>query len=462
MRQWHEGHALVSVLVLFLILTMFALAFIALMNSDQRLVGQSYRGTAALYLAEAGVQKTVWLLTHRPASGSQHAGWPSEGYQEALGSGRFVVETMTEDASVLALTVRGEVGGVARRVRLTARIAPKALGFGLFAGDAVAMTGQARAYVVPCLRPQRACHRLGDIALSRDLLLEREAALNALDGRRLALREGTLPDHALFGLSSAWADARLPDVLPDLVVTGKDELSVGMDSRPLNDLSALHRDYPGVHVKGLRTDEASMPSVDLEHYRVLAAANRGNQALNHAVGERMLDRTLREKKDSEYTPAQVEEILSYLEARRRQEREILTLQGVIFVEGIVNISSTLPIADGALVVRGTIQVMDRARLEVRHGPTTTTLPGVIAFGDGGMIRLGQGSVAVVDGIVLASVGIEVVKASVDVSGSILTGQGFVNDDGLVVIRYQPNVLTTVGLSRTEHVLIRQLSWQEVP
>jgi hypothetical protein len=79
-----------------------------------------------------------------------------------------------------------------------------------------------------------------------------------------------------------------------------------------------------------------------------------------------------------------------------------------------------------------------------------------------MIRLGQASVVFVDGVVQAGVGIQIVKARVDVSGAILTGQGFVNDGGLVVVRYHPDVLTTVGLSRTDHVLLRQLAWQELP
>ena len=43
--------------------------------------------------------------------------------------------------------------------------------------------------------------------------------------------------------------------------------------------------------------------------------------------------------------------------------------------------------------------------------------------------------------------------------AILTGQGFLNDGGLVVVRYQQDVLGTMGLSRTSHVLVLPASWQ---
>jgi hypothetical protein len=456
-----SGQALLSVLALFVILNVFAMAFVWLMNAEQRRVGQTYREMAALYLAEAGVEKTVWLLS-QAAGGGPGRGAPTEGYEEPLGSGRFTVEHMSEEGATLTLAVRGEAGGVIRRVRLTARIAPAALGFAVLAGDVVALTRQARTYVVPCAGPKAACRGLGDVAVSSDLLIDRDAMLNAFDGRRLALREGSVPDYSVFGLSSAWADPRLAEVLPDLAVIGRDYLTVGTGGQPLYDTGALRRDYPGIHVRSLRSAEASVPGVDLERYRALAEANHGNQTLNQAAGDRVFDRSLRDKKDSHYTPDQFETLLAYMDTRRRQDRETLALRGIVFVEGIVGVSRALSIQDGALVVRGTIIVMEHARLEVRHGPAASGLPGLIAFGDGGMIRLDAGSVTAVDGLVLASVGLEVRRASLEVSGAVATGQGFVNDGGLVVVRYSPRVLGTGGLARTVHVLIRPLAWQLIP
>ncbi|MGQ0550357.1 MAG: hypothetical protein ACT4PY_11905, partial [Armatimonadota bacterium] len=196
-------------------------------------------------------------------------------------------------------------------------------------------------------------------------------------------------------------------------------------------------------------------------YRALASDNRANAAMNRAVGERALDRVLANKPDSLYTPDQFDRVLAYLERQRREGKDA-RLAGVVFVEGTLIISQTLVIEDGALIVRGSLRLEDRARLEVRHSPKTASLPGVIVSGDGGIIRLGRDAVAIVDGLLFASTGVEVLKARVDVLGAIVAGQGFVNEDGLVVVRYHPGVLRTVGLTRTEHVLLSPLTWQELP
>lgn len=437
MRFRQDGHALVSVLILFLILNMFALAFISLMNAEQRLVGGAYRSAAALYLAEAGVEKALWYLAHPAPDGSRDGSWRPVDHQEELGAGRFVIEEIKEEpAGVLAITVRGEVGGVVRRIRRVARIAPKALAYGLFSGDVV-LAGQSRTHVVPFLKKEEACQRLGDIAVSREFWFDKDVALNSLDGQKVH------------------------DPLPDLVLVGEARLILGNKEWLLNDVNALRREVPGAYVGTLRNEEVSMPSVDLETYRALARENRSNLDLNHTVGERTLDRVMSEKRDSLYTAEQFERVLAYLDRQRREGKD-LRLAGVVFVEGAVSVGRALLIDEGALIVRGSIRIMDRARLEVRHGPQTSHLPGVIAAGDGGMIRLGREATLNVDGLLLAGTGLEVIKASVEVRGAILAGQGILNQDGLVVVRYQPSVLRTIGLSRTAHVLLRPLTWQELP
>lgn len=432
-----RGLALVSVLGLLVLLTMVALAFVSLMNAEQRLAGGAYRNTAALYLAEAGVEKALWHLANRAPDGSRDGSWRPVGYQEELGAGSFVIEEIKEEpAGVLAITVRGEVGGAVRRIRRIARIAPRALTYGLFSGDVV-LARQSRTYVVPSLKMEEACQRFGDIAVSREFWFDKDVVLNSLDGQKVH------------------------DPLPDLVLVGEARLILGNKEWLLNDVDALRREVPGAYVGTLRNEEVSMPSVDLEAYRALAKENTSNVDINHTVGERTLDRVMSEKKDSLYTAEQFERILAHLDRQRREGKE-LRLAGVVFVEGAVSVGRALLIDEGALIVRGSIRVMDRARLEVRHGPQTSTLPGVIAYGDGGMIRLGKEATVNVDGLLFAGAGLEVIKASVDVRGAILAGQGILNQDGLVVVRYQPSVLRTIGLSRTAHVLLRPLTWQELP
>lgn len=465
MTRRQEGLSLVAVLVLMVILTMLAGAFVWQMNRDQGQVGRAQRATSALYLAEAGAEKALWHLSQGGSVAPPTNKGSLEGYQEEQGQGRFVIERIVETPEgAFEIVVRGEVGEVVRRIRVTARLVPKALGFGLYAGDVAALMHQARLYVIPFLQARKPSERFGDVAVARWLWVEDRTSLNHLDGQKVPLREGPVYDYALFGLSSSMGVAfREREILPDLVATADAPLAYGRDRDPLYDLSALRFKYPAVHVRALRSEPVTMPRVDLERYRTLARENRENAALNRAVGERMRDRDLADKKDSLYTQQQFERMLWHLdtENRGRARGKEFGLAGVVFVEGIVTIRGSLRIDEGALVVRGIIGVMERARLEVRHGPSTTALPGVIAFGDGGRIRLAQEAAVVVDGIVLAGTGLEVVRASLDVSGAILTGQGLLNDGGLVVVRYNPGVLTTIGLSRTEHVLIRPMSWQEV-
>ncbi len=253
------------------------------------------------------------------------------------------------------------------------------------------------------------------------------------------------------------------EILPDLVGTGETRLAYGRDFDALDNLTALQFKYPDVRVRELRYESVSMPRVDLDAYRALARENRGNSMVNKTVGERMRDRLLTEKADSLYTQEQFEKILWYLdgENRTRAKGKELGLVGTVFVQGIVTIRGALRIDEGALVVKGVVGVAERARLEVRHSAAITALPGVIAFGDGGAIRLAPESTVIVDGMVLAGTGLEVYQATLDVSGAIVTGQGLLNDGGLMVVRYRPDVMRTMGVGRTAEVLVRPLSWQEV-
>ena len=460
-----DGHALVAVLILLLVLSAVAGAYLWRMNADQGQVGRAQQSAAALYLAEAGAEKALWQLAHGASLAVRGTEGSLEGYEEVQGSGRFVIEKVAQIAEgTVEITVRGDAGGVTRRLRVTARLAPKALSFGLYAGKTMALLRQARLYTVPSVEGGKASERLGDIAVARHLWVEDGVGLNHVDGRDVTTRDGTVRDYTLFGLTAAIGTVfREGEILPDLVGTGEPPLAYGSDFDTLDVLSALQFKYPHVMARALRYESVSMPPVDLDAFRALARESRGNRAVNKTVGERMRDRLLTEKQDSLYTQEQFERILWYLdgENRTRAKGKELGLVGTIFVEGIVTIRGALRIDEGALVVKGVVWVAERARLEVRHSAAITSLPGVIAFGDGGAIRLAQESMVIVDGMVLAGTGLEVYQATIDVSGAIVTGQGLLNDGGLMVVRYRPDVMRTVGIGRTAEVLVRPLSWQEV-
>lgn len=466
MMRREDGLSLATVLILLLMVSTVAGAFVWRTNANQRQIGRAQQATAALYLAEAGAEKALWLIARGGVAPSPGSGEGSvEGYEEATGSGRFVIEKLAQQPDdVIELITMGEANGEVRRLRVTVRLVPKALGFGLFAGNVAALVRQARLYVVPVLKAKGKLERFGDIGVARHLWVEEGVTLNRLDGQEVTLRDGRVRDYALFGLASAiGADTYERERLPDLVATGEAQLTYGRDADPLYALSDLGFKYGGVKVRALRTESASMPAVDLDVYRAWARENHGNQALNKAVGERRRDRALSEKRDSQYTQEQFEQILSHLDLENRTRRggDELGLTGIVFVEGAVKISGMLRIEDGAMVVKGSVWVADQARLEIRHSPAITTMPGLVAFHDSGKIRLSQDAVVIVDGIVLAQTGLEVFNASLDVAGAILTGQGFLNDGGTVVVRYQPAVLGTAGLTRGGDVLVRPLSWHEV-
>jgi hypothetical protein len=458
--------SLLTVLVLMLVLTMFASVFVWRMRQDLTQAGRSQRGAAALYLAEAGAEKALWYLAQSAEATpptSNHA--VSAGYQEQHDSGRFVIETLTTvSPGTFEVTVRGEVGDATRRIRVTARLVPKALGFGLYAGDSAAFIHQARLYVVPAPPAKKSDRRLGDIAIAQWLWVEEGTRVNTLDGEQLDLSTGVIRDYALYGRSSALGTgSQEQDALPDLVATGAVPLAYGRDRDPLHDATALRFKYPTVHMRSLKSDPVTMPGVDLERYSALAQENHRNVDLNRAVGQWMHDPNLRDKRDSHYSQEQMEWILSYLRSanRARARGQEIGMKGVVFVNGVVTIRDTLRIDDGALVVRGIVGVMQRAHLEVRHGSGGAGLPGLIAFGDGGRIRIAPQATVAADGVVLASTGLEVVRARLEVTGAILTGQGLLNDGGLVTVRYQPSVLGTVGLKSTNDVLLLPVSWREI-
>jgi hypothetical protein len=433
------------VLVVMMIIQVVAWAFLSSVNVEQRLAGGSVRGLAALYLAEAGVQKALRLL--------EVGATEPLPYRQALGAGAFTIEALEPlPGGTTAIVAAGEVGGTRRRLRVLTRVGPEALAYGMYAQGILGFAGQARTYVLP-FRMSTA-RRGSELAAGVEVRFDGpRVALNAFRGQRLALREGQIGDAALLQANGAEA----APVLVDLVLTGPAQLVSGISHRAVS-LEDLRQQVPALGVRRVRARPALVaPAVDLGLYKTLAEANTANAAINAAAGLVSAEPELRGKTHSRYTLEEFEAILAYL-----RQRPARTLQGVLFVDSdiVLEEGDRVAIMDGALVVEGDIDIAEGARLEIRHGRTGRTLPGIIAWGQG-TIQIEPDAAVVVDGLVLAEWDVRVGAGTLDVVGAV-AGRNILMRDGTVVVRYDSGVLATVGLRRTGVGRAEPLAWQEIP
>ncbi len=457
-----DGQALVMVVVVMMILQVIAWAFLTRMNFEQRLAGGSTRSLAALYLAEAGLQKALMMLEDgtRPAAGADGGSLP---YQEALGPGTFTIETLEQRADgLIAVIVRGEVGGARRRLQALVRIGPPALAYGLYGQDVVSFDGQARTYLVPFHIGWGTHRRGGDLAASGEIRFDSpRAAVNGFRGWRLPLREGNIPDQRLIGAGNGTGAAA---GLVVLVLAGKAQLRAGLTYLPPR-LEELRRRVDDLGVRQVKVrPPLATPLLDVDHYRTLAEANTANAEINVATAAATGHADLRTKAHSRYSAEEMRAIFDYLN-RTGQPRS--ALRGVVFVYGPLELrgSGMLTIIDGALVVKGDLTIGQGVKLEVRHGPATRGLPGLVASAvetaQEGSIFIEKDATVVVDGLVLAEGRVEVLGGVADVIGAV-AAKNFANNDGLVVIRYDSGVVATAALRRTNEALAEILSWQELP
>ncbi len=453
MRQRHEGHAIVMVLVVMLVVQLTAWGFLTWVNTEQRLAGGTTRSLAAFYLAEAGLQKALWMLEE----GRLTAAVPEGRFaprEEAMGAGTFAVDEFEYlPDSLLSIVVRGDVGGARRRLKGLVRVGPQPLAYGVYARGSIVFDGSARTYVLSSRSARPGCRRAGDLATGGEIRFESPSvALNSFRGVGLPLREGIIPDRALLG--SGGRDPALG--LIDVVLAGRAELRSGK-SRTLVDLAELRQQVGELGIRRVRVREAiPAPSIAMDRYRGLAEANTANAPLNTAAGWASARASLRAKVHSRYSEEDFEAILAYL-----RDQPSRSLRGLVFVEGDVEMveGTSLIIQDGSLVVAGDIGLKGGARLEVRHGPNTRALPGIIAGGDA-IIEIAREAAMIVDGLLLAGSRVDVLGGTLDVIGAVATGS-LVNKDGTIAVRYDPEVLVTVGLRRTAKGAAELVSWQEL-
>jgi hypothetical protein len=459
-RGWQDGQAVLMVVVVMLILQLIAGVFLARMNAEQRVAGRSARSLAALYLAEAALQRALVMLEQGPPADAASEGLLLP-YHEALGAGVLTIETIDQRPDgLIAVVVRGEVAGTIRRVQALVRLGPEALGYGIYAREAVSLEGRSRTYVLQGRGGWGERRGRAAIATDGEMRLDRPVALNVFSGRAVPMREGEGTDQTL--RNDTGSDA--PSPLVDLIFTGEPRLRVGLTSIPprLEDL----REHVGeIAVRRITSrTPVAFPAIDMEFFRRQAETNTANAALNAAAGVFGGYPDLRAKAHSRYSAEDLVAILNYL---ARSDQRGAALRGVIFVYGPLELRrpGRLTIVDGALIVNGDLTIGNGVTLDVRHGPEAQRLPALIATAveraQLGSIQIEQGGAAFLDGVVFAEGNVEVLGGVLDIVGAI-AARNFVNASGLAMVRRHAAAPATLGIRAAGSGTTVVTSWRELP
>ncbi len=124
----NKGIALILTFIFMVSLTVMTAAYLYLVTSDARNVKAQVNNEKAICLADAGINKAVWYLTHTAPDGSIDGSWrttaypadpgsgPTDPRQESLGEGVYTMWVETSGGNIL-VTARGTVNGVERTVQ---------------------------------------------------------------------------------------------------------------------------------------------------------------------------------------------------------------------------------------------------------------------------------------------------------------------------------------------------------
>ena len=434
------GQALLLVLVIAALLAPLAAGFVSAMSLQQRLAGERLRAVSALYLAEAGVEKTFWYLEGEAPDGSRDASWRPRSHTEELHAdtlrGRFTLDARDESDGVVSIRSWGEVGRTRRGVRVVAWIASAALDHALFGAGLLAVEGdQARLSLTEVL--EEGCAPRVMVVSAAELWFR-------TPGSRVEFRP-CADDPMLY--------VGLPDAL---------RLTIGDvhgAARYLG-LRQFGIDVGPVEVREIRNEVA--PTPDVAGLRRRAASNVANEEVNRIAGEAANRPELRDKRHSLYTAEEFALVLRHLRGRTA------TLLGPVFVEGHTVILADVPltISEGFLAARGAVTVEPGARLTVRHGPTSRFLPGLVTIGAEAALVVGEGAKVTVDGVVLAEGIVDIREgATVEVVGSLIAASSQRSlrlNNGTLSIRYDPAAPGTWGL-RPQGGRLRAvpLTWHEI-
>lgn len=453
---------LLTVLLVALVVTGVAVSFISFMNQQQSRTGQRYRSKAALTLAEAGIHRAVAIFEGLAPDGSPGRDWRLTDYSEDVSvgpvKGRFTLTVTDEADGAVLVTSVGEIGGVRRGLRARVSLASPAMLAALYGRSDIRLDGPPAATVIVPYGAGAGTRPWTHIAAGQGIWFAgTRVSINRGDA---AIPHGAGPiDSLMAGVDGPrLAPARLVLATTGDLLVDRDQVTTGI--QPLRAMGMnLHSEESRIAAF------PEPPEVDRASYQSAARNNTANASFNNAAGDALTDPDLAQKRDSYYTRQQFERLQRFSEAARRP----LAFQGIVYVTGGVTVSAqgSLQITDGALITEGSVRLGNQSRLEIVHSGPTRTLPGLIAFENGGLF-VGADAQLRVHGVVYTDWLFEAAAgARIVVVGSIVAADltlSLWNMGASVVIRYDPAVLGTLGLSAPPHsaVIAWIASWEELP
>ena len=506
-RGGERGQAGLALLVAATFVMVIGVSLVGLMNTDMRHAAAQYALLHSYYVAQAGLEEAT---AHVFAAADPAAdATPAAGVTAPYGGGRF---TYWVDAGPAAgcgqglktLEALGQAEALGRvistRVRACAVPGVPFLA-ALFGVSEVKFQGVAQTYLAPYdLGTPGGGGNLG--SFTEVNFADNDVRLNALSEdatNMVTVRDRTVSDYMLFGFSvrpdynPTPSDDATPWILGAFGDLIKAQPTIGVIPNPcgtpygcvtvgnsITDIPGVHdlrgASYLGhVYLRGFKKERVLPLFLDPDAFRVQAEENTANAALNRRAG-------LGARSDSYYTFPEMFQILSYL-ARNPSDH----LHGTIYANGPVTVLQSVdlggPTGDVTLAVEGDLIIPGDVTLVNRHDLTTVSgrrTPGIVLFASpdpligpqtvcNGQHLIGSGrlvmcerSKLIVDGLVYTQDGMVIEsQASVDQVGAMYHNSlgspnpSFVNEDGTVVLRFDPLALSAFGRG------ISIVSWQQL-
>lgn len=117
-----RGIALILSYMVIGVLTIFGVGLISRSVSERNITQRYVDSNKAFWLAEAGIQKALWVISNNPDQISNNDWLISQANtNNNLGNGSFQVQITTTDGSIKNITSKGTVSSVDRQIRIQAQ-----------------------------------------------------------------------------------------------------------------------------------------------------------------------------------------------------------------------------------------------------------------------------------------------------------------------------------------------------
>jgi Tfp pilus assembly protein PilX len=496
-HKTERGFAILSVLISTMVLTLMGIGLVGIMNTDVTHAGIQGVVSKSFYAAQTGLQQAQIYaqssLSTPPAgvsasfAGGSYTFWVDAGPAAGspCGAGYRTVEAVGS-FPFLARTI-------STRLRACGPASPTAIGFfGVNSLHFQGASGGSRAfYLAPYNPPGVPCAQGNGASVGsfREINFQDTGVrVNALTGQGVTAHGlGTVPDYSLFCFASLAAyqatngisafgtiykaepqTGPVPNPCGTTPFACVDAMNNATDIPNIASLRAVERNvYMGAIGNAVFPQVTPCAGAFLNFcsstYAGQALVSTANQFINQAAGLMAGDATLLAKTNSDYTPQQFTEIVTYLASHPAAQ-----LRGAVYVNGSLTINATVSLGttDATLVVQGDLTV--NGSLSNTHDLTTQggrQVPGLILFGSGtgpgsGVFTLNGTYTG--DGLIYTSNGLQMTpNSAVDQIGALYnnapagsTARSEVKNASYV-LRFDPQALQVLNLKN-----FSQLSWQQ--